>query len=159
MCLLHMLIQEFSPRGEGGEGVQAEKKLHCLEKNSGKLFFCFSPNLQLLNSFTEVGVPFFLFDLILFVPSTIFQLYRCRSSWIEPVLSYYKCVLLKDHNAEMPVKLEAASHMSRVKHSTTELPEGVRCFFKENYIVFQGSRGDSTFYRGGGGECIETYRN
>ena len=28
-----------------------------------------------------------LFDLILYVPSTIFQLYRDRSSWVEPVLS------------------------------------------------------------------------
>ena len=29
----------------------------------------------------------FLFDLILYVPSTIFQLYRDGSSWVEPVLS------------------------------------------------------------------------
>ena len=29
----------------------------------------------------------FLFDLILYVPSTIFQLYRDESSWVEPVLS------------------------------------------------------------------------
>ena len=58
--------------------------------------------------------------MILFVPSTIFQLYRGRSSWIEPVLSYDKCVVLKDHNAVTSVKLEAAAHMSRVKHSTTE---------------------------------------
>ena len=28
-----------------------------------------------------------LFDLILYVPSTIFQLYRDRSFWVEPVLS------------------------------------------------------------------------
>ena len=28
-----------------------------------------------------------LFDLILYVPSTIFQLYRDRSTWVEPVLS------------------------------------------------------------------------
>ena len=32
-------------------------------------------------------VVFFLFDLILYVPSTIFQLYRDGSSWVEPVLS------------------------------------------------------------------------
>ena len=30
---------------------------------------------------------FVLFDLILYVPSTIFQLNRNRSSWVEPVLS------------------------------------------------------------------------
>ena len=29
----------------------------------------------------------FLFDLILYVPSTIFQLNRDESSWVEPVLS------------------------------------------------------------------------
>ena len=28
-----------------------------------------------------------LLDLILYVPSTIFQLYRDESSWVEPVLS------------------------------------------------------------------------
>ena len=28
-----------------------------------------------------------LFDLILYIPSTIFQLYRDGSSWVEPVLS------------------------------------------------------------------------
>ena len=38
----------------------------------------------------------FLFDLILYVPSTIFQLNRDRSSWVEPVLSWDKCVLHKD---------------------------------------------------------------
>ena len=37
-----------------------------------------------------------LFDLILYVPSTIFQLCRDRSSWVEPVISSDKCVLLKD---------------------------------------------------------------
>ena len=31
--------------------------------------------------------PIFLFDLIIYVPSTIFQLYRDGSSWVEPVLS------------------------------------------------------------------------
>ena len=30
---------------------------------------------------------FVLFDLILYIPSTIFQLYRDESSWVEPVLS------------------------------------------------------------------------
>ena len=124
MCLLHTQIQEFSPRGGGGSEVrrvQAEKKLHFLGKKTlASYFLVFSPNLQLLNSFTEGGCPIILFDLILFVPSTIFQLYRGRSSWIEPVLSYDKCVLLKDHNTVTPVKLEAEAHMSRVKHSTTE---------------------------------------
>ena len=37
-----------------------------------------------------------LFDLILYIPSTIFQLCRDGSSWVEPVLSQDKCVLLKD---------------------------------------------------------------
>ena len=47
-----------------------------------------------------------LFDLILYVPSTIFQLNRDGSSWVEPVLSWDKYVLLKDHNAVTPVRLE-----------------------------------------------------
>ena len=65
-------------------------------------------------------VYFCLFDLILYVLSTIFQLYRDGSSWVEPVLSWDKCVLLKDHNAVTPVRLEPAALRSRVKHSTIE---------------------------------------
>ena len=65
---------------------------------------------------------FCLFDLILYVPSTIFQLYRDGSSWVEPVLSFDNCVLLKDHNAVTPVRLEPAALRSRVKHCTTALP-------------------------------------
>ena len=61
-----------------------------------------------------------LFDLILYVPSTIFKLIRGGSSWVEPVLSKDKCVLLKDQNAVTPVRLEPAALRSRVKHSTTE---------------------------------------
>ena len=61
-----------------------------------------------------------LFDLIHYVPSTIFQLNRNGSSWVEPVLSWGKCVLLKEHNAVTPVRLEPAASRSRVKHSTTE---------------------------------------
>ena len=58
--------------------------------------------------------------LILYVPSTIFQLTRDRSSWVEPVLSQDKCVLLKDNNAVTPVRLKPAAPQSQVKHSTTE---------------------------------------
>ena len=61
-----------------------------------------------------------LFDLILYVPSTIFQLNRDGSSWVEPVLSKDKCVLLKGHNKVTPERLEPAAPRSRVKHSTTE---------------------------------------
>ena len=50
----------------------------------------------------------------------IFQLNRGGSSWVEPVLSYDKCVLLKDHNAVTPVRLEPAAPLSQVNHSTTE---------------------------------------
>ena len=49
---------------------------------------------------------FCLFNLIFYVPSTIFQLKRDESSWVEPVLSWDKCVLLNDHNAVKPVRLE-----------------------------------------------------
>ena len=53
-----------------------------------------------------------LFDLILYVPSTIFQLNRDWSSWVEPVLNLDKCVLLKDHNAVTPVRLKPAAPVS-----------------------------------------------
>ena len=66
------------------------------------------------------SMEFVLFDLILYVPSTIFQLNRDGSSWVEPVRSYDKCVLLKDHNTVTPVMLEPAAPRSPVKHSTTE---------------------------------------
>ena len=44
-----------------------------------------------------------LFDFLLYVPSTIFQLCRDGSSWVEPVLSQDKRVLLKDHNTVTPI--------------------------------------------------------
>ena len=46
--------------------------------------------LKLISSLwkkTEDYLVRFLFDLILYVPSTIFQLCREGSSWVEPVLS------------------------------------------------------------------------
>ena len=67
-----------------------------------------------------------MFDLILYIPSTIFQLNRDGTPWVEPVLSYDKCVLLKDHNPVMPVKLKPTTPQSRVKHSTTALPMSLR---------------------------------
>ena len=63
---------------------------------------------------------FVLFDLILYVPSTIFQLNRCGSSLVEQVLSRDNCLLLKDHNAVAPVRHELAASRSRAKLSTTE---------------------------------------
>ena len=68
-----------------------------------------------------------MFDLILYVPSTIFQLNMDGSSWLKPVLSYDKCVLLKDYNAVTLVRLEPAAPLSRVKHPTTELPHSTLC--------------------------------
>ena len=53
---------------------------------------------------------FCLFDLILYIPSTIFQLNWDRSSLVEPVLSYDKCVLIKDHKAVTPVRKRTYYH-------------------------------------------------
>ena len=61
-----------------------------------------------------------LFDFIQYVPSTIFQVNMDGSSWVEPVQSWHKCVLFKNHNAVTPVKPVPALPRSRVKHSTTE---------------------------------------
>ena len=58
-------------------------------------------------------------DLILYVQSAIFQLYRDGSFWVEPVLSLDN-VLAQGHNAVTPVRLKLAAPRSRVKHSTTE---------------------------------------
>ena len=74
-----------------------------------------------------------LFDLILYVPITIFQLNRDGSSWVEPVLSYDKCVLLKDHNVVTPVRLELQNPRSRVKHrdhTRGRLGRSGRLFFR-----------------------------
>ena len=62
---------------------------------------------------------FVLFDLILYIPSTILQLCRDMSSWVELVLSIM--CLAQGHNAVMPVRLELAAPRSRVKHSTPPL--------------------------------------
>ena len=67
-----------------------------------------------------VVVVIYLFDLILNVPSTIFQLYWDGYSRVEPVLSWDKCVLLKDHNVVTPVRLKPVAPRSRGEHSTTE---------------------------------------
>ena len=68
------------------------------------LFDCDEPdNNTRITRITDERLTFscrrFLFDLTLCVPSTIFQLNRDGSSWVEPVLSLDKCDLLKDHNA------------------------------------------------------------
>ena len=77
------------------------------------------PNFEglLVQRFARSSV-LFLFNLILYVPSTISH--RDGSSWVEPVLSWDKCVLLKDHNGVTLVRLEPVASRSRVKHSTTE---------------------------------------
>ena len=54
-----------------------------LIKHVEKYVAAFSTNTKLLTR----QLCFCLFDLILYVPSTIFQLNRDGSSWVEPVLS------------------------------------------------------------------------
>ena len=61
-------------------------RIHCMHftgieilKDNSYKFYTFRINMY--------GVIVCLFGLILYVPSTIFQLYRDGSSWIEPVLS------------------------------------------------------------------------
>ena len=51
--------------------------------------------------------------------STVFQLCRDKSSWVEPVLSKDKCALLEDTTLTL-VRLEPAASWSRVKHFITE---------------------------------------
>ena len=101
---------------------------YAVNNGAQNLSACSSPppmqNMQNMQSTPQQQLPntllFVLFDLILYAPSTIFQFNRDGSSWVEPVLSWDKCVLLKDHNAVARVRLEPAAPRSRVKHSTTE---------------------------------------
>ena len=60
-----------------------------------------------------------LFDLILYVTSTIFQLYRDRSFWVERVLRGLM-FLAQGHSAVTPVRLEPVAPQSPVMYSTTE---------------------------------------
>ena len=84
-------------------------------------------SVSMLYNIAELDKQYALFDLILYVPSTIFQLNRDGSSWVEPVLSYDKCALLKDHNTVTPVRFKPAASRSRVKHSTTEPLGSLQC--------------------------------
>ena len=92
-------------------------------------YFCLQRFSSIFESTVRLAERLFvcLFDLILYVPSTIFQLSRDGSSWVEPVLSYDKCVLIKDHNAVTPVRLEPAAPRSRVKHCTIEPLHSLSC--------------------------------
>ena len=45
------------------------------------------PKIVIISLFLSLNLSFCLFDLIFYVPSTIFQLNRDGSSWVEPVLS------------------------------------------------------------------------
>ena len=84
----------------------------CISSEETKLVHCLCSLLILcmLDNFSCMSGN--LFDLILNIPSTIFQLNRDGSSWVEPVLSKYKCVLLKDHNPVTLVRLEPAASLS-----------------------------------------------
>ena len=70
---------------------------------------------------------FFFVCLIVYVPSTIVQLYRDGSSWAEPELSY----------AVTPVRLEPVVPLSQVKHSTTEPPRSpcTPCLLGTEYVI------------------------
>ena len=49
----------FAKGGREVRGSRQKKAPLPGKKNSGKLFFCLRPNIQLLNSFTEGGWPNF----------------------------------------------------------------------------------------------------
>ena len=87
------------PKSKETSSIESDPRLNLKEskRNMGKSwedidytlqYFLFLISLQFMSSF----------DFILYVPVTIVQLNRDGSSWVEPVLSSDKCVLLKDHN-------------------------------------------------------------
>ena len=73
-------------------------------------------------------VCFYMYDLILYVPSTIFQLYRVGSSLVEPVLARTNVSCSRTQRSD-PVRLEPAASRSRVKHSTTEPLRSQLCLY------------------------------
>ena len=66
---------------------------------------------------------------------------------VDPVLSYDKCVLLKNHNAETQMRLEPAASRSRIKHSTMEPLRSLRC---SSNSCSNSSNSSSS---GGGNDC------
>ena len=76
-----------------------------------------------------------LLDLFDLTPSTVFQLKRDGSSWVEPVLSQDKCVLLKDHNAVTPVRLKPMAPRSSIKHSTTEPLRSPVSYYMKIHVI------------------------
>ena len=83
--------------------------------------------LFLSGSFTQVcrlkiGERYFYFVRLFTSQSTIFQLCRDGSTWVEPVLSKDKCVFAHEHNTVTPMRLQPAAPPSRVKYSINVLP-------------------------------------
>ena len=89
--------------------------------------------LKLTPDFYTLAILFDFF--IIYVPSTVFQLNRDGSFWVEPVLSLDKCVLLKDHNAVTRVRLEPVAPPSRVKHSTTEPLRSLHLGYRSHILL------------------------
>ena len=81
--------------------LTTDQKRKLLLNTCGILFYCRngakSTAIKRMQT-VQGSLLWFLFCLILFLTSqsTIVQLCRDGSSWVEPVLSYDKCVLLKD---------------------------------------------------------------
>ena len=63
---------------------------------------------------------YFLFDLILYVPSIMFQLCRDGSSWVYIRTKLGLLFLAQEHNKVTPVRLKPTAPRSRVRHYTTE---------------------------------------
>ena len=103
----------------GGNGTWSTVQAHILSSHTPSTPWV---GLKGQNNYSESSHAAFVcsFDLILYVQSTIFHLNRDGSSWVEPVLSKDKCVLFKDHNTVMPVRLEPPASRSGVKNPTTE---------------------------------------
>ena len=80
---VHSVVEGSGSVGRGLKGCLLETygpRSHCVVSLSKTLYPLLNPGRPILTNEK-------LFDLILYVPSTIFQLYRDGSSWVEPVLS------------------------------------------------------------------------
>ena len=85
------LIAKLIAQDSGSNPFQTDTIFHTVQCSKVRIVYCINGGVIAIvyhGSIRELKPVFVcLFDLILYVPSTIFQLYRDGSSWVEPVLS------------------------------------------------------------------------
>ena len=93
------------------------------------LYFESENELKFYNRMARPNVLFVCLISFFTSQSTIFQLCRDGSFWVEQVSTKQGLMCpVQRHNAGTPVRLEPATPLSRVMHSTTEPLHSSKCF-------------------------------